>query len=265
MRCPNCGGSESDFLERKYLVTELRKCRSCKLLFRYPLDFTSENFQFYQQAYRQGFTSDCPNDETLQQLLSTGFVNSGRDYSPCSDVLRSIRVKPGARVIEFGASWGYGVWQLARAGYEVTGYEISRPRATYARERLGVNVVDSINEIKGGSDVFFSSHTLEHVPSIQEVIMAARKLLKKGGLFVAFTPNGSEEFRRYCPADFHRLWNRVHPNFLTDEFYKQVFQNCPLFLGSSPYNLTRLSEWDQRGRVTLPLGGIELLCVTVLS
>jgi 2-polyprenyl-3-methyl-5-hydroxy-6-metoxy-1,4-benzoquinol methylase len=264
MICPTCGGAESDFVQRKYLVTELRKCRSCKLLFRYPYDTPTENFNFYQQEYRQGFATECPEDEALAALLAAGFVNSDRDYSTYLEILKTVGVSKGATVIEFGASWGYGVWQLARAGFRAVGYEISLPRARYAREKLGVNVVDSISEIEHKADAFFSSHVLEHVPSIREVVTIARKCVKRGGLFLALTPNGSEEFRTRNPADFQRLWNRVHPNFLTEEFYQHLFADQPLLLGSSPYNLARIAEWNRRDQVTLPLDGIELLCVTLL-
>jgi 2-polyprenyl-3-methyl-5-hydroxy-6-metoxy-1,4-benzoquinol methylase len=262
--CPSCGGAESEFVERKYLVTELRKCRVCKLLFRHPADSAAENFQFYQQEYRQGFTSDCPSDDALRQLLRTGFANSDRDYSTYLAILGSLGMRPGAKVIEFGASWGYGAWQLTRAGYQATGYEISRPRARYAREKLGVQVVDSLSEVEGIADVFFSSHTLEHVPSIDHVISTARRWVKPGGFFIAFTPNGSEEFRSENPADFHRLWNRVHPNFLSGEFYQHIFEDKPLLLASSPYDSRRLAQWDKQSRIAFPLNGVELLCVTVL-
>jgi hypothetical protein len=243
----------------------LRKCCGCRLLFRHPTDSAAENFEFYQQDYRQGFTSDCPDDEALGQLLSNGFANSERDYSGYVEMLRSLGIGPGAKVVEFGASWGYGTWQLTQAGYRASGYEISRPRARHAREKLGVKVVDSLSEIEGNVDVFFSSHTLEHVPSIHEVISTAKGMVRKGGLFIALTPNGSEEFRRQNPADFHRLWNRVHPNFLTGEFYQHVFDVQPLLLASPPYDLRLLATWDKQSRTIFPLNGVELLCVSVLA
>src|SRR5579862_2819518 len=263
--CPSCGGLESQFVDRKYWVTELRKCLTCKLLFRYPNDSPEENFRFYQEDYNQGFTTDCPDDAALTHLLDTCFVNSDRDYSQYLEILRAVGLPQRAKVIEFGASWGYGVWQLARAGYDAIGFEISRPRARYAREKLGVRVVDSPSEIVGKADAVFSSHVLEHVPSVHRVLSMTKEWVNANGLFIAFTPNGSAEFRRHNPGDFHKLWNRVHPNFLTEEFYQQVFEGLPLLLGSSPYNLDRLSQWGRKGRMALALDGIELLCVTVLN
>ena len=263
--CPSCGGLESELVDRKYLVTELRKCRTCKLLFRYPTDSASENFDFYQHDYTQGFTTDCPDDAALSELVHAGFVDSDRDYSSYVEILRALRVPGDAKVIEFGASWGYGVWQFARAGYEASGFEISRPRARYAREKLGVQVFDSTSEIKEKADVFFSSHVLEHVPSIHKAISLARELVHPNGLFVALTPNGSTEFRQQNPSDFHKLWNRVHPNFVTAEFYQHLFEGQSLLLGSSPHDLHKISEWGRRGRMILSLGGIELLCIAVFS
>jgi 2-polyprenyl-3-methyl-5-hydroxy-6-metoxy-1,4-benzoquinol methylase len=263
-RCPSCGGPQSDFVQRKYLVTELRKCRSCRLLFRYPFDTAEENQRFYQEDYSQGFTSDCPSDDELRQLLETGFRNHQKDYSIYLKVLQALGIMPGARLVDFGSSWGYGVWQFQQAGYEVQGFEISRSRARFGREKLGVNIADSFDQISGDADAFFSAHVLEHVPSIQEVIAKAAGCVKPRGLFVAFTPNGSADFRRQNEADFRKLWNKAHPNFLTNEFYERVFAEKPLLLASHPYEFEQIGAWDRRARRSLSLAGNELLGVTVL-
>lgn len=70
-----------------------------------------------------------------------------------------------SRVLDFGANWGYGVWQLRQAGFSAIGYELSEPRAAYST-RLGVEIFTDWSEIQGRApfDVVFSSHVLEHTP-----------------------------------------------------------------------------------------------------
>ena len=63
------------------------RCGGCRLLYRIPTDLPSHNFNFYQETYSHGFTTDCPTDESLQQLVSTKFVGSEKDYSLVVSIL----------------------------------------------------------------------------------------------------------------------------------------------------------------------------------
>ncbi len=56
---------------------------------------------------------------------------------------------------------------------------------------LHQNVVSNFEDVSGKFDVFFSSHVLEHVPDLRKVFEYAASVLRRGGIFVAFTPNGS--------------------------------------------------------------------------
>src|SRR5438093_11980901 len=129
-RCPSCHCALSDLLAKKYLVSELRLCRQCKLLFRYPLDCEDETYAFYQSGYTQ---TDCPSDPELKELLSREFRAHERDYSEYISVLRDVGLMPGNRILDYGCSWGYGTWQLQAAGFNTQAFEISEPRARYAR------------------------------------------------------------------------------------------------------------------------------------
>src|ERR1700722_9552370 len=93
-RCPNCGSENSTAVSRKYLVTSLRRCDQCALLFRTPTTTSAENAAFYQESYRQGFTSDTPDDETLQKLISSNFAGSEKDYTTYLKVLAALGGKP---------------------------------------------------------------------------------------------------------------------------------------------------------------------------
>jgi hypothetical protein len=81
---------------------------------------------------------------------------------------------------------------------------------------------------------------------------------------VAFTPNGSAAFRESNEEEFRKLWNKVHQNLLTDEFYEKLFAGRPLLLASYPYDLDQLQTWDRKSPLKLSLAGNELLCATVL-
>src|SRR6266404_3437832 len=119
-RCTNCGSDEYMTADNKYLVTALRRCKNCQLMYRVPPDSDHENFDFYQKAYRQGFTTEVPSEEILEQLIATKFAGTQKCYRAYISVLRQLGLESGARIFDYGCSWGYGSWQLMDCGYRVT-------------------------------------------------------------------------------------------------------------------------------------------------
>jgi 2-polyprenyl-3-methyl-5-hydroxy-6-metoxy-1,4-benzoquinol methylase len=173
-------------------------------------------------------------------------------------------------LVNLGCSWGYGSWQLEQAGFSVKAYEISKPRCEYAKRHMGVDATWDLHELQGSFDVFFSAHVLEHVPSVGEVISLVEKLLRPGGYFVAFTPNGSDLYRKADPWRWQRSWGMVHPNLLDNEFYSNAFSNTSHLIVSSPYDYGAIEEWARhagRGikQKTLSINGNELLCIAMAS
>jgi 2-polyprenyl-3-methyl-5-hydroxy-6-metoxy-1,4-benzoquinol methylase len=262
--CPNCGGSRSHLETRKYLVTQLRRCGDCQLLFRTPTDDPANNADFYEHDYAQGFTTDMPSDAALAELIRTSFVGTEKDYTYYIGVLAQLGLKAGDRIFDLGCSWGYGSYQLGKAGFSVTAFEVARSRKRYAVEKLRVDVVDDVRQasinLAGTFDCFFSSHVLEHVPSPGEAIEHAMRLLKLGGLFVSFTPNGSDAFRNAVPEHWNKLWGEVHPNFLDDRFLDWSFRQSPRAVGSSPVSRATLSTGAELTRLD-DLGQDELFFV----
>lgn len=271
MACPNCGSKQSERLDHKFYIAELRRCHECRLLFRTPGDDLSQTSAFYQFAYSEGFTTAMPSDDALQMLLQTHFAGTEKDFTPRIDVLKALGLKPGARVFDFGCSWGYGSWQITQAGFDVTAFEISQPRAEFARRKLGVDVLSAMPKDKtsagalgGAFDCFFSSHVIEHVPQPGTVFDFARTLLKPDGLFVAFTPNGSLQMRAANPRSWHSIWGKVHPCMIDNEFYwKALGRN--ILLDSTPIDHARLATFAQSKALGEDqLAGDELLCVARL-
>lgn len=259
--CPSCGSNLSKIVERKFLVTNLRRCEVCNLLFRTPTTTESENFDFYQEDYEQGFTTELPTEAELKELTNIKFKNTEKDYSVYINILKSINSVPGQKLLDYGCSWGYGSWQLQQAGYEVTSFEVSQFRRQYARENLGVDVKSSLEDIKGQFDIIFSSHVIEHLPSVSEYLEFAKNHLKPTGLLVTISPNGSECFKSSDPQTYTKFWGLVHPQFLDEKFYLQYFQNSSLLLASNPYDYSLISSWDKKSLCIGNLSGDELLSI----
>jgi SAM-dependent methyltransferase len=261
LNCPACGADTSEVVERKWFVTALRRCKSCQLMFRTPTPDVEREKKFYAQRYRQGVTTELPSTSRLQELKSENFAAIGKNYDRYIEVIEALGAKSGVRLFDFGCSWGYGSWQFAQRGYVVDAFELPGPRAQYAREQLGVNVVASLGEIEAQSyDFFFSSHVLEHVPNVSETISKGMNSLRPGGYFVAFVPNGSFTRRAIATKAWSKSWGLVHPNLLDERYAFHRFPNEAIYIGSNPYHHDRLEAW--RGadtRVSDALDGEELL------
>jgi len=244
----------------------LMRCNSCKLLFRVPTTSPAENEKFYQRTYQQGFTTEMPSLNELSKLKNEKFKNSEKNYMPYINVLNALGLRENAKILDFGCSWGYGSWQLKEAGYDVQSYEISRPRCEYAIKYMNVDATWDLNALRGPFDVFFSSHVIEHVPSVGDIISLAEKLLKPGGFFVAFTPNGSDSYRKLCLSSWKHAWSIVHPNLLDEKYYEHAFKNTSFIIGSNPYDTKAIMAWAQEAgcslkQKALSLDGNELLCI----
>lgn len=264
--CPDCGCSEYREISRKKLVTRLVECSARRLRFRIPQDPPAHYFDLYQSSYSSTMATECPSREQLDEMLRTSFTKTEKNFSHKVAILKALGLSAGSSVVDYGASWGYGVWQFQQAGFDACGYEISRPRAAYARNELKVSVVDDHTQLPSESfDCMFSSHVLEHVPAPREAFQLASRILRPGGLFVAFTPNGSEACRQAHQAEFDHSWGRLHPLYINAEYLQQHFQDVPWLLTSSgygqPYDLGVLSSWNNESQQVHDVSGRELLMV----
>jgi SAM-dependent methyltransferase len=203
------------------------------------------NQTYYEHEYSQGFTTSMPSDEELAALIQSNFAGTKKNWDYYNRVLRCLGIKPGQRIFDLGCSWGYGSYQMMVAGYKVVALEVSPTRRRYAQEKLGIIMTEdpesalSDPDLLGSFDCFFSAHVLEHLPRPEAAFDLAAKLLRPSGLFVSFTPNGSER-AKVAWTGWNKCWGEVHPNFIDDCFLDRAFQASPRVIGSSPVNLVEI-------------------------
>ena len=237
--CPGCGSSKTREVRKKYLVTSLWECGCCGLRFRVPKDDESQSQEFYQRSYSAGFTTDLPSPEALNELRAKGFTGSEKDFKPYISVLNCLGLKSGDTLLDFGSSWGYGSWQLRQYGFTVLSYEISVPRADYARTALGCEMVGSFADLRGRIECLFSSHVIEHLPRPDVLWEIAKEVLVDDGLIVCFCPNGEPQREsRLGRRKYDNAWGKVHPLMVTPKFLinRSAFHGFAACTYSTPYN-----------------------------
>ncbi|MDB4414889.1 class I SAM-dependent methyltransferase [bacterium] len=267
--CPSCQSPDVSIIDRKYIVTRLFECNQCHLYFRHPKDNISFNKEFYQDDYQQegGFTTDLPDDNSLETFIGNNFDNSDKSVKPFLNVFESLFSQgiDQLKIVDYGCSWGYMSYQFLKAGMNVESFEISIPRSNYGNKKLGLNIKTSEDDLELNNDIFFSSHVIEHLPDIPKMVTYAKKVLKHDGLFIAECPNGSKEFKMKHPNKFHRGWGLVHPNYLNAEYYKNLFSDNPYLITSTPYTKELFDKWDQQSQLTHQLDGANLFVIVKLN
>lgn len=264
--CPECGVTDPMLIDRKYAFARLFECHQCYLRFRHPLEDPESLESFYQSIYIQddGITTQLPTAAEWGSLVKGGFGEKNvAHYIALFHLLFPNRNPGNIKILDYGCSWGYQTWQFRSVGFDCTGFEISKPRATYGRDRIGLPIYTELPEGSTGYDVFFSSHVIEHVPSPHRLLEEGFDMLKPGGYMIIESPNGSDEFRAVSPGHFHKLWGRVHPFLLSPTYYRHWLAGRPAFFTSWPFAdlSVRCSAWDRSSDLIDRLEGPSLLMI----
>jgi len=226
-KCPSCGMISHKTVDRKLMITTLRHCLNCDLQYRTPTTSEQESKTFYEEEYSQpGLTTDLPSREELFKLIECDFIETEKDHSHLKDLLRLLasEKKDRLRVLDYGANWGYGVYQIDKfpTVSECVGYEYSDVRRRYGQENLGIRYVEEKEFGDEKFDLIFSSHVIEHMFNPSLLLSHAEMLLKKDGWLVIVCPNGSYS-ARIANQRWSKLWGSVHPNLISDQYLCSLF------------------------------------------
>lgn len=264
VRCTYCGSTDCITIDRKYFVTRLMECLQCHLYFRHPVDRQDENDKYYQTEYKESdhVTTDLPTMDLLEKLKKENFNSVSKNAGRFLDLFKRLfPLESSLKIVDYGCSWGYLTYQFQEAGHQTQGFEISRSRADFGNKNLGLQIVTDEKSLRGGNDIFFSSHVIEHHPDIKAMLKLAKSLVLPGGYFIAFCPNGSPAFRALHPEAFHRFWGKVHPNFLNAEFFQNIFRDRPYLIGASSVERNHIRPLDSGDQIVDPLTGEELMVI----
>lgn len=107
--------------------------------------------------------------------------------------------RPGMRLLDVGCGPGYYSLELARAGYRVTGIDISSKAIDAARSTLATDPRDSgfgsleyevkaLEDMNGAFDAVTFTGVIHHFSDPDRVLEQAHRLLTPGGLLVSLEP-----------------------------------------------------------------------------
>jgi 2-polyprenyl-3-methyl-5-hydroxy-6-metoxy-1,4-benzoquinol methylase len=219
--CPYCLSNEARRIDAKQFI-ELWECTQCHLRFRYPKQ-TDDRQGYYSGQYNHERTT-LPTNENLATFRQNGFGGTPYDSTDRVHIAQLLALAASSnRVLDYGCSWGFRTWQLAQAGLDALGFDISTTHTDFGRKTLGLNLMSSKEELsrfRYSVGVFFSVFVLEHLPTPRYAFNLIDDLLGPGGYTAIFVPNGSPNIVQLVgQAKYRSFWHRNHPLLYTYEFF----------------------------------------------
>ena len=210
--CPACasplpavpalrGGDRLHGVEGEASVHVCHACGSGRTLPRVPTERLGE---LYPTAYNAYALPANPLARAAATALFRWRYWRGLHRPPLS----ALACREPGRLLDVGSGRGDLGVTLAPRAWAVTGLEPSEDACTQARSR-GVRTVrgtltSAADDLEGDYDALVFQHSLEHVAEPLDDLLAARRLLRPGGLVLVSVPNfGSWQARRFGADWFH--------------------------------------------------------------
>jgi SAM-dependent methyltransferase len=215
--CPVCGSAVNAVLHLKWTRDgyAIVRCPECGLLFRAELPETGELTSLYDDAY---FRAGEPN----------GGGEGYPDYVGDEDLHRRnarrrldllARFVPSGRLLDVGCAAGFFADEARLRGWEAAGVELAPSMAAYARDRLGLEVVEGPfdqAELSGAPyDALTMWDYIEHSVDPVADLRQAYSLLRPEGVLALSTGDAGSLVARLSGRRWHLLTPRHH-NFFFD-------------------------------------------------
>jgi len=211
-------------IARKYFVVRIVRCNGCGLIFTRPIYSTWLSENFYDRFYSaEGSTTELPSEKKLVSLLNTSFAGNDKNASAQLAAIAQVVGKKG-RLLELGSSWGYFLVQARTFGFDVIGIEIGSRRRDFAKSRLGLRMLESIEDVASHErfDVIYTSHVLEHFTDISRIFKKLSAILADNGRIFIEVPNiDVEEAGPACLS----MVGAVHPVGYNVSWFKTNLPN----------------------------------------
>lgn len=209
--CRLCEGTERQVLAtrgRGLVPLTTVACRGCGLVSHHPLPDPAEVAAFYATRYRMAYKGGWEPKRKHALRALRGAIARARRLAPL--------LRPGAPVLDVGASSGEFTYVMQRAGFAARGIEPNLGYADFARRTYGIAVesggLEEAAIAPGSLDLVTLNHVLEHLADPWDALRRIGQSLAPGGLVFIEVPNLAG-VRKQAANTFHpaHIWNFTPP------------------------------------------------------
>jgi SAM-dependent methyltransferase len=176
----------------------IKECEGCHASFASPLTvddavygYIYENTRYvpgYNRYYR--YASEVRDQRNPLRYLS----RQEDSYWAVARFLRSFRNSSHRlKILEVGCGLGYFTYALAKAGYDVSGVDLSSKAIAWATQHFGTyystKSLQDLDAERQRYDIIVMNQLIEHIPDIHPFLAAAIALLAEDGALLLTTPN----------------------------------------------------------------------------
>lgn len=205
IRCGLCGNEASLKYKdhpgyQEPVRFDIMHCSHCDTSFAFPMEVDNKIYNLiYSNISRvPGYSRYYDYAlRVLDQKDPLKHLSLNEDvYWSINNFLQKFSISKKNQILEIGCGFGYLTYAIAKAGYNITGLDISQEAVKNAAKRYGnyylcADLVDYVQEHKKQFDVVVMTELIEHIPDIKHFISMVDELVKDNGLIVLTTPDKS--------------------------------------------------------------------------
>lgn len=192
--------------------------RTCGLMWLDPRPLEDDIANAYSRYYTHGEISGSRHRHAiirsmmnLQRKLSTLSILSPIHVDRERILLMYLNESPPGKLLDVGCGDGSRLTRMKALGWDVQGQDLDPSAVAQAREKLGSRVhLGQLRDIGFANEKFdyiTLNHVIEHVHDPVDLLSECRRILKRGGVLVAVTPNAKSFGHQY----FDSHWRGLEP------------------------------------------------------
>jgi SAM-dependent methyltransferase len=186
--------------------TDFLMCGTCGLVFRENFPTPAVLEALYLEAYTENNIIKARTDQESGAFATAVYAKY---------LLRRL-IRPGMRVLDYGAGSGELVALLRKTGVNAEGFEYSKTAREYCEKTRGFSLASDFDALPEESfDLVCMIEVIEHLTDLWETLSKLRKLLKPNGVLFITTPN-RRSFRARAEKGFWREARKKFHLFLFD-------------------------------------------------
>lgn len=213
MRTCNCCGSGSLLLLYKLSKRNIMRCRDCNLIFADHSNISSANYydNKYSEKILNDFRMDMSHEAYAERMLN-----------------KIMKFKKTGKILDIGSGSGHFLYVAARNNWQSLGVEFCEDNFKYAKEVLGLDVINADAEKLELEDSSFDVVTMwdviEHMKDPTAVLKKAHSLLNSNGLLCLETPNASSAYHRVLGRKWASFEEYSHLYFFKLDSLKMLLE-----------------------------------------
>lgn len=216
--CPLCGASEAEFLFDDMGI-QYFKCLNCTLRYCRQIPVNTSDV-YSSEEYLPSTLEDMKNSRYKKERF--GFERVEIIKSVAGDV-------KGLKLLDIGCGTGWFLEAAKESGFEIYGQDIGKELSKWTGEKLGAKIwscdIGLISD-EFQMDIITMFDVIEHVEKPLDFLLKAKRLLKKGGKILIFTPNFDSLAVEVMKQHSNIVWPGVHLLGFTRKSIESLAQNA---------------------------------------